>query len=328
MSLSPADIISSDDYAKAKKEFLSQTVETFQEKHMAWALVDKQTMTGKKTDEDIVLGTSGDAEIHEPDTRLPSSSLDAETRLISLEDKQTLKNYRRNAVEDIIDHTDTRTKLATNAGMALMRTTEKHTLQNIILGSRTSATSVRPAGIAPAAVSGASISAAFALTSAGSVSIQDKLAESKQLMAEANVDVDEDDLYMFLPPYLMRVLRKDRDLLSKDYDGPEFGNSLIRGKVLKVEGWWVMEHNLIPSADLSADTSQPTKFGEYVYQGDFSNTAMCGMKLGGVHARVTPIRAWMEWENAYQIWDIGAGFVKGLDVARPEYCVEVQITGS
>lgn len=328
MSLSPADIISSANYAKAKKEFLSQTVETFQEKHKAWALVDKQTMTGKKTDEDIVLGTSGDAEIHDPDTRLPSASLDSETRLISLEDKQTLKNYRRTAVEDIIDHTDTRMKLGTHAGMALMRTTEKHTLQNIILGSRTNATSVRPAGIAPAAVSGASISAAFPLSTNGSISIQDKLAEAKQLMAERNVDIDEDDLYAFLPPYLMRVLRKDRDLLNKDYDGPEFGNSLIRGKILKVEGWWVMEHNLIPDADLSADTSQPQKFGQYVYRGDYSNTAFCGMKLGGVHARVSPIRSWIEWENSYQIWDIGTGFVKGLDIARPEYCVEWAITGS
>jgi len=324
----PSDIIKSNNFALAKKDFLSKTVETFQERTMAWAIVDKQTMTGKKTDEDIVLGTSGDAEIHEDGTALPSASLDKEARLISLEDKQTVKNYTRSHIEDILDHTDTRSKLSMNTGLALLRTTEKHTLNNIILGSRTAATSVRPAGIAPTAVSGATLAAAFPLTTAGSTSIQDKLAEAKQLMQESNVETDMDDLYAFLPPYLMRVLRKDRDLLSRDYDGPDVGNSLIKGKIMRVEGWWVMEHNLIPTTDDSADTSYPQILGSYAYRGDFSNTAICGMKLGGVHARATPIRNWIEWENRYQEFDIGAGFVKGLAVARPEYCMEVQISGS
>lgn len=327
MALSASDIISSNNYALAKKEFLSRTVETFQERTAAWAIVEKQTMSGKKDDEDIVLGTSGDAEIHTPDTDLPDGSLGSEARLITLEDEETLKNYRRTKVEDIIDHSDTRNKLADLAGKALMRTTEKHTLQNIILGSRTAATSVRPAGITPTDAAGATVALAFPLTTAGSVAIQDSLAEVKQEMQEVNVDTDDDDLFAFLDPYLMRVLRKDRDLVSRDYDGPDMGNSLIKGRLMYVEGFWIISSNLIPSTDLSADTDHPQKRGSYVYRGDFSLTAFCGMKLGGVHARATPIDVWMDWVSHRRRWDIGAGFVKGLDVARPEYCFEQKITG-
>lgn len=328
MALSASDIISSNTYALAKKDFLRQTVETFQERISAWNLVDKMTMTGKKDDEDVVLGTSGDAEIHTPDTDLPDGSLGSEPRLISLEDEETLKNYKRTKVEDIIDHTDTRSKLAALAGKALQRTTEKHVFQQIALGSRTSATSVRPAGIAPTAVSGATVAAAFPLTTAGSTAIQDALAESKQLMQESDVDIDDNDLFVFLSPYLERVLRKDNDLVSRDYDGPDFGNSLIRGKILKVEDFWIVSTNLLPSTDLSADTSGPTVRGSYVYRGDFSNTAFLGMKMGGIHARTTPIEVWMDWVTHRRRWDIGAGFVKGLGIARPEYCIECQISGS
>ena len=285
-------------------------------------------MQGRKDDEDVVLGTSGDAEIHTPDTDLPDGSLGAEARVISLEDEETLKNYRRTKVEDIIDHTDTRNQLATLAGKALQRTTEKHVFQQIALGSRTAATSVRPSGIAPTAVSGASVSAAFPLTSAGSTDIQEALAESMQLMEERDVDTDENDLFVFLSPYLYQVLRKDKDLVDRDYDGPDFGNSLINGKLMKVEGFWIVKTNLLPSTDLSADTSGPTVRGSYVYRGDFSNTAFLGLKLGGIGARVTPIDVWMDWVTHRRRYDIGAGFVKGLGIRRPEYCIECQISGS
>lgn len=328
MALSPADIIASSNYALAKKEYLAATVETFQAKTVVLPLIEMQTMTGKKDDEDIVLGDSGDAVIHEPGTSLPSASQEREARLISLEDKETLKNYKRTKVEDLIDHTDARTALGMNTGKAIRQTTEKQIFQQIALGARTAATSVRPSGIQPSAVSGATVATAFPLTTAGSYSIQDALAEAKQEMSERHVDTDEGDLFAFLPSYLCRVLRKDRDLLSRDYDGPDYGNSLIKGHIPYVEGFWIIETQLLPNSDLSAATDGPTLRGDYLYRGDFSNTAFLGFKAGGVGARATPMDSWIEWDHDLRIWNIGAAYLKGLGIRRPEYCIEFSISGS
>ncbi len=324
MALSPSDIIASNDFAHAKTEFLANTVETFQERIGFWPLVDGSTMVGKKTDTDLVLGPSGDAESHTPGSDLPAATLDDKERDISLEDEETVKNFRRTKIEDIVDHTDTRMKLSGLAGKAIRKTCEKHTLQMVCLGARVAASGDFPGGN-QVEVAGADIETAFPMSLAGSRALQGVLRDWNQLAEESDVEMDEDDLFVGLTPYLYNVLLQDDRLTSRDYVGEAMADRIKR-KILQVENFWILKSRLMPSTDLGAATS-PTVKGSVVYAGDFSLTAFCGMKAGAIRARTTPMDAWFNWEGRTRDWDIGSGFVKGLAEGRPEFCFECVIDG-
>lgn len=324
MALSPSDIIASNDYALAKKDFLRKTNETFQAKPGLWDMVEKQIMTGKKTDSDLVLGPSGDATTHEPGTDLTGDNLDEMVREISLEDKETVKNFHRTKVEDLIDHTDTRSKLGEQAGKALRQTCEKQAFANLITGARKVASGDFPGGNKEV-VPGATISEAFPKTLAGSEALQEVLSLWQTSMAEKHVDMEDDNFFVWLSPYLNSVLLKDKTLQNRDYTDVSIGN-LVDRKITKVEKTWVMESTLIPTTDMSAATA-PTVKGNVVYNVDASLTAFVGCKVGAIGARHTPMDVWFDWVAHQRQWNIGAGFIKGLASRRPEYSCECQIDG-
>ena len=324
MAISNSDIIAANNFALAKTEFISKTVETFQAKVGLWDMIEKNPIRGVKTHSEIVLGPSGDAGQHTPGTLLTGSSLDDKTRTIALEDIETLHNFQTTMPEMVTDHTDKFMQLASHAGKALRQTTEKHCFQQLILGARTAASGVFPGG-AQKTVGGTTVAAAFPKSVAGSELIQEQLSLFRTNMNETNVETDADDLFVFLSPYLLSVLTKDNTLMSRDFVDPSISN-LVNRKMTKVEGFWVMDSNLLPNTDLSAATA-PTVNGTVVYKGDFSKTAFVALKAGAIGAVHTAMDSWTKFADEYRLWNIGAGFFKGLATRRPEYCCECVISG-
>lgn len=306
----------------AKKIFLATVLNNFTKRVVAWNLTTKTPLMGAKQTETIALADLT-ASSHAPGTDIDGQNLSKAKRQQILEDEETIAIVHESIVDGLTSHYAYSPEVARKAGEALARTADSHILQNYVLGARTAASGDFKGG-SRVQRAGATVAAAYPVSTTGSTNLQSDLAALAQVMDEK--DVPKDDRYVFITPYLHRVLRQDNTLLSIDYVDRALADKMNR-KLMKVEGFWVLETNNMPATDTSAATS-PKKYGAAVYGVNALLTAAVaaqGEAVTTVHAG--GIRHVNDWVPQKRVTMIGAAILKGHDIRRPECCGELHISG-
>jgi hypothetical protein len=261
------------------------------------------------------------AESHTPGVELAGSDEPlTEERTVSIDDKELVGHAYLSKRDSLISHLDLIPEWAKQAARALAKQYDSYWLRSLILGARQSARG--PASEFPAGNvvtrDAATLVAAYPISLAGSKNLQDDLGEIAQDMDEK--DVPKENRVAFLSPYLKRVIRQDKTLLSRDYQDANDQNSR---RLIEVEGFLVEETNNMPSSNIAT--------GESTYQGNFSLTACCcigdSSAVGTVFLEdIEPFGP--EWYTNRRAWLLGAAMFQGSKWLRPEACGEIAIDGT
>ena len=249
-----------------------------------------------------------------------------EERTIALDSKQIAGSRILAEYDDLIAHFDTRQQAAFELGQGIAEFVDSILLRQIALGARQSARSSFPAGnVLTTARSGASLLAAYPISSTGSGYLQADLGEIGRKMSINNVP--REGRVAFMDPLLYQVLRQDNTLLSRDYQNGT--NEKLPARMTMAEGFMIVETNLMPNANVTSSVNSN-------YDGDFSLTAcLClGHPTGVGHIRYRDgvVPEGPTWIPDRLAWLISARYLQGSKWLRPEACGEIarvpQIVGT
>lgn len=310
----------------AKKEFSAMTIDAWQAATVAWDLTTKKVVSGQKSAEFPKLWKMT-YEVHEPGADILGQSVEKAPVVVSLEDKELASYAHETIIDRFVSHYDYRAKLAQLAGQALAQAADVHVFRALIAAAKTAASGSFPGGQQLASDrTGATIAAAYPVSPAGSGYFQADLGEIVQKFREDNVP-NSAELYCFVSPYLHRVIRQDNTLMSRDYTDAALADKLS-GKLLKVEGCWIIESNNIPTTDLSADDTV-TINGTGAYMVDCSDVAAVIMGPDAIATVVAEgIAPSVDWLPEKRVWQVGAAMYKGHATFRPECAGVITIAGS
>jgi hypothetical protein len=314
----------------AKKVFESEVMRNFFERTQIWDLAVKKPFTGAKTEEFICIADDGVAQAHEPGSDIVGQQIEKLARNISLEDREAITYYNVTSLDRFIQHYDLQVQAGINAGNSLAKLVENHTIRQIALAAQASAVGAFLGGqllTTPRTASTTGIKEAYPLSLTGSRNLQDDIGEICQKYREDKVTGEK---YVFVGPYLHRVLRQDNTLLSRDYVDSAYSDK-ITGKLLKVEDCWVLETMYMPTAaqegvpytsvtgaNWSADTEYSIN-GTAAYQVDLRKLAAVVVIRGCVGALVAEnISTEVEKIPGTRSWNIGVAMLKGMGILRPE----------
>lgn len=312
------------DFDLAATDYKTTAIAIWERARIAWDLVTKQVVTGRKYDEFVRTYILED-EDHVPGAEIVGQTLEKANLIVGMEDHERIAMANQTNVDRFVTHYNHRQALATEAGRALARTADKHVLQEIVVGARASAVGSFPTG-SRTVRSGATIAEAYPMTVAGSRALQEDITTTIRGMFENDLPEDS-EIHAFIGFYLHQVLRMDDSLLSEDYVDRALADK-IEGKLLRVAGAWIHRTNNMPTTDLSENTT-PTVGGTVVYAADFSTTAAV------IHAPDAIAGVWTgsiapsaDWLPNRRVVQIGAALLKGLKFFRAEACGEVYISGA
>ena len=243
-----------------------------------------------------------------------------EDRRVVIDDEELVAHATLSKRDDLISHLHLIPQWADQAAQGLRNMYDSYWLRCVIFGAREAIRGgVFPAGQRVARVA-ATIAAAYPVSLAGSQALQMDIGELGQGMD--NDDVPKDARFIFLSPYLKRVLLQDRTLTSRDWTDV---NTLVTRQLTQVEGFMVEETNHLPRADVAA--------GEAQYQGLFATrpdlTVCCAIghdtAVGSVF--LEDIDAFgPSWYENRRSWLLGAAMFQGTGWLRPEACGEIHLT--
>ena len=170
--------------------------------------------------------------------RAGSNQPEGEGRIITLDTKQLIADHHQDEIADFINHVNTQAAYAAEDAQAVAATVDKRLSACISLGARVTARGTGadqfPAGNIVTAAAGGAVTVAYPVSLAGSRALQDKAAEMAQAMDEKNIP--RMGRVMFIDPYLHRVLRQDKTLLSADFQST---NDMLTRRLLLVEDFMV-----------------------------------------------------------------------------------------
>jgi hypothetical protein len=307
----------------AKLSFSEDLIEYLMTVPTAWDLVEKKPFIGSKGESFECHGPVVAAP-HADGAELLGQEQAKEQRWVYLEDEEYIAEVYRGKPDDIIAHVNSKPDLIKKAGDAILSVWNMHTLMVMANAAEMAARGTFPGGnVVTATAAGAtSVEDVFPDTEAGSLAIQAALKSIN--IAQRNKRIPSTvERWAYMSPYLAGVLRNDNTLLSRDYVGEAYSDK-ITGKLLMVEGFWIMEvpEDDFPSTDTSASVypDLPKINGTASYGGDHSQLAIVTASRPGVAGldgeSVRPI---MDWIPHRQSWLVGAAALKGLGWKQPEY---------
>lgn len=332
---------SGDAFALTRKEFAAEILAAFSRGSEFYNRTYRDTIVGGNSKQIDATWRGTEYSHTEGDEATGENKPQSIARSITLEStKRVSSRYLDKGKMQIMHNLPAkRSEFAKQSVEALLYKADAWIAQCIILGARQSASGDFDAGntvslgaggditLHPSdgsTIAGTSIAAAFPVSSKGSKTLQAALALLQQKMSEKFVPRVRRTVW--LSPYLMRVLRQDDSLLSRDYVAGNSGNDKASASIGLVEGFEIVETNNIPSTNLSADSNTPT-----AYRGDFTLTvapaigdemAVGTLLLGG------GVEVIDDYVNDKLAWLMGAHWWKGHNWLRPEACCEIKITGS
>jgi len=261
--------------------------------------------------------------------RAGSNQPESEGRVITLDTLQLIADHYRDEVADFINHVNTREAYAVKDGQAVAATVDKRLSACISIGARVAARQTgadqQLGGISITADTAGAVTTAYPLSLAGSRELQDDFGEMAQTMDEQNVSPE--GRVAFVTPYLARVLRQDKTLLSGDF---QTLNDLLTRKLLMVEGFMVEVTNNMCQSDWSsygqANYADQTLLGTAV-SCDF--TKVVAQFLGApdgigqliAYGGVRPFGP--TWIDDKHSWYYGTKIWQGAGPIRPEVCGEL-----
>jgi len=311
---------SATDFDMALKVFSGEVLNTFTAMTRAFDLTTKKPAQGHKTEQFPALANSATAEGHVPGGDIVGQTLEKEERTVSLEDRERIAFYNMTTIDKFLAQYDYQMQLGRDAGRALAYDVENHVLRLAVAAAKTAARGSFPGGQQLTTKRTTSIATAYPMSLAGSQALQDDIGELVQKFKEDNVPTD--DMYLFMRPREVRVLRQDNTLLSSDYTDRAFADKLS-GRLLKVENCWIIESNHMPTGTDYSAATDPLINGSGAYQADCTYVAGIIMRPGALASLlgegITPS---VDWIPDKRVWQVGAAMYKGHGYLRPE-CVGI-----
>lgn len=130
----------------------------------------------------------------------------------------------------------------------------------------------------------ATISAAYPDTTAGAKKFRDQVAQLAQDMDERYVP--ETGRYLFIPPYIRRILRNELEVFNRDFNGRP--NDLNTRTIGVMEGFQLVLTTSIPQATVSGYTGRAAKYN-LTLAGTEANPKVAAIALCGASEGVAPV---------------------------------------
>lgn len=192
---------------------------------------------------------SASAAYHTPGVELVGQVIEHNEVVVTIDDVLIADAFISN-IDEAMNHYDVRAPYSKELGFALALAYDKNVARNIVRAARGAALFTGDTG-------GQSVTDADGASNA--VSLAGSLWSSKQLMEEANVDVESTDVFAALKPAQWYLLAQEPTVvLNKDVGGD---GSYSKGTFELIGGVKCVKSNALPwGVDDSANTAIPTAY--------------------------------------------------------------------
>jgi len=341
-----------DEIAGALTQYGGSIIKSYFDEMVAAKHVWKLPITGGSTFQFPGSAMATASDVDPGVDRTGANQPEMEFRTVALDLKEMESDRWESLTDDFIRHFDITAAYGEAHGKALAYLEEDRLLRMISIGARQAS---RPASGSPVAdtfpagtivysdttTSTTVLTTNYPASLTGSLSLQNDLAKLAQAFDEKNCG--KDGRVAFLSPAMHRVLRQDKTLVSRDYQGT---NDMLTRSLLFVEGFAIEQTNRMPAGTetSTANLALPSQYR-------VNNAAdATGGTSGGLHASVTnyttavlaiagkdavgeitalggvrPVNPeWVTWKNA---WFMGAKLWLGAKWIRPCACGEIALSG-
>lgn len=215
-------------------------------------------------------------ETHTPGDTLMGQQFEVQESTITV-DEILPAHYRPRIDHMMLQPTELVASLGPRSGKRIARAIDQRAMNLLITTARMAAVTkngltVHNGGNRVERVGSSGVSDAYPVSSTGALNFRADVAELAQLMDEDNVP--EDGRYLFITPYIRRVLGMNTDIFNVWYgnNGQNRQNSRLIGEL---EGFQVIvAKNRIPSTNVTSYTRTSVK-----YNGDYSRTGATGQPV-------------------------------------------------
>lgn len=246
-------------------------------------------------------------------------------------------------VDDLMNHYDHRSIIATELGRSLAYAFDKQVMYSLVAAARSAANISGATSASGVSLAGGSVTEANAKTNAAD--LRNAIFEAVEILDTK--DVPQEDRYVVLHPTQYYLLINDANnalILNRDY-GNDGNGSMASGKVYEIAGVKIVKSNFVPVAKNLLDTDSGTAgnqtdafFGNAAIQNDVFGAN--GVGYAGVFtnhvgtvfhkASVGTVKLLdLAMESEYQIERQGtlmvAKMMCGTAPLRPECAVEIKI---
>ena len=293
-----------DDRALALKMFWGLVLTSFRNKTLLWnsigedgvgtetagSVVSSKTVTSGKSWQFVFFGEDTDPEYHTQGTELLGQQFEFGEATITI-DTPLVKHFDLPLEHIRMAHWDTIAPVARSVGRSLAINFDKRLFIVGVQAANSAAVTkdgltIHNGGNVVTRSGTTGLANAYPVTSAGATNFIDDVAELAETMD--NDSVPEDGRFLYINPYIRRVLSKAPDsLFSKDFDASD-ANMKNRRVIGMIEGFMVAEPTQhLPSTlnPVSAPPSDSTKYqGDFTYNGSDDGQpaalALCGAEEG------------------------------------------------
>lgn len=289
-------------------------------------VVMQQNITSGSSYQFIFTGRGGEPTRHDAGTEVTGGEgAQVGKKTIVIDDKELIWSAALTNPQTSVSHYDLAPVIMDNAAMQMAYKIDNRRFRVIINGARQAARGANsefPGGTLVRR-NAATVAAAYPMSEVGSKQLQEDLAYANQLLREKFVP-EGMDKYVFLTPYLARVLRQDLTLFSNQLVQDTADRSSPYDLPARVEGFIPRVSMNIPSTDLSSIDD------ETAYKGNYSKTAWVAtagpecvghLTFGGTDGfGVEPLPpTYFPYKRATMYGAVSFG---GMDWLRPELCIE------
>jgi hypothetical protein len=278
----------SDDRALALKMFWGRVLEAFRAKTLLWDntgnVIASKVVDAGKSWQFPIIGDDPSPEYHSPGEEMLGMAVDLSEGTITIDDI-LVSHYDVSLANLQLSHFDVLAPFATKLGRSLAIDFDKKLFRIGVLAARTAAvnganTGIHSGGNRVVADINADMTLAYPATADGANAFVADVAELGQLMDEDNVP--EDGRWLFIPPYIRRILSLATNVFNKDYSNN--ANDLMKRSIGILHGFAVMQTNHLPNDDFTG-SSDPTKYNDdFTYDGASEGRpcalALCGAQEG------------------------------------------------
>ena len=289
-------------------------------------VVMQQNITSGSSYQFIFTGRGGDPVRHDAGTELTGgASTQVGKKTIVIDDKELVYSEYYTKPQAQVSHYDLAPVLMENAAQQMAYTIDNRRFRVIARGARQAARGNNNEFESGTLVrrNAATVAAAYPLSETGSRQLQEDLAEAAQKLRDKFVP-EGAARYVFLTPYLARVLRQDLTLFNTQINQDLGNRSNPYDLPTMVEGFMPRITKNIPTTDLSAVDD------EDAYKANYTKTAWLAtagpecvghLTFGGTDGfgieAIPPTYYESKRATLY-----GAASFGGMDWLRPELCIE------
>jgi hypothetical protein len=335
-----------DDTALALKMFWGEVLESFRASTLLWnalggdfgvggaspQVVSSKDVGPGKSWQFPLLGPDPTPEYHTPGTELLGQVFTVDEGTITIDD--ILVAHRDLPLDQTrMSHFDVIRPVARQLGRALAEDFDEKLFVIGIKAAQTAAVTKNGVTIHNGGNqverTGSGMESVYADSTSGSGLFRDDLAELAQLMDDDNVPTD--NRYLFINPYMRRILRHQTNVFDRDYS--DTANDLNKRSIGLVEGFQSFVTNHLPSTNI---TTGPSKYqGDFTYNGGGNGRplalSLCGAMEGSAaigYVSAGGIRSHMEFDERRNTTFMKAQMIVGAGVLAPWCAGEVHVDDS